>query len=62
MTLNAKEEKKWKFKDGWYIREGLKVIQPMFLNPGEHGIRKFKGIKQVRSYGTTLQRTIVSSR
>lgn len=47
MTLNPKEEKKWKFKDGWFIRDGQKISQPMFFEPDEHGVRKVKGIKQV---------------
>lgn len=50
MTLGSTEEKKqWPFKNGWYIKDGQKISQPMFSDPDASGKRFFKGIKPVRA-------------
>lgn len=53
MTLHPKVEPKYKFKDGWFIRDHQKIVQPMFFfdkgrNDGKgEGNMKFKGIKKI---------------
>ncbi|CAG8833496.1 36585_t:CDS:2, partial [Gigaspora margarita] len=42
-------EDKFKFKDGWYICNYEKIIQPMFFLNEDNGTVKFKGIKKNRT-------------
>ncbi|CAG8806893.1 3549_t:CDS:2, partial [Gigaspora margarita] len=46
MTLYPKVENKFKFKDGWYIRDYEKITQLMFFLDKNDGTVKFKGIKK----------------
>ncbi|CAG8779073.1 43413_t:CDS:2, partial [Gigaspora margarita] len=47
MTLYPKVEDKFKFKDGWYIRDYEKITQPIFFLNENNGTVKFKGIKKI---------------
>ncbi|CAG8841255.1 3204_t:CDS:1, partial [Racocetra persica] len=46
MTMHPKVEDKFKFKDGWFIRNYEKITQPMFFLDEDDSIVKFKGIKK----------------
>lgn len=48
MTLNSKEEKTYKFKDGWFIKDHHRIIQSMFEI--KNGQPWFKGIKKVSAH------------
>ncbi|CAG8743588.1 2466_t:CDS:2, partial [Gigaspora rosea] len=53
MILHPKVEPKIIFKDGWFIHDYQKIVQPIFFfdkdrNDSEgKGIMKFKGIKKI---------------
>ncbi|CAG8616986.1 16706_t:CDS:2, partial [Cetraspora pellucida] len=47
MTFYLKVKDKFKYKDGWFIRNHIKIEQPMFFLNENDGIVKFKGIKKI---------------
>ncbi|CAG8742330.1 11245_t:CDS:2, partial [Gigaspora rosea] len=47
MTLHPRVEKKFKFKDDWFIRNYKKTVQPMFFLNKKDSTVKFKGIKKI---------------
>ncbi|CAG8838208.1 26808_t:CDS:2, partial [Gigaspora margarita] len=47
MTLYPKVEKKFKFKDSWFIHNYEKTVQPMFFLDEKDSTVKFKGIKKI---------------